>query len=224
MMDSAMIHPNATLADLAAQSAQTRSVLLRHQLDFCCGGRKTLATACATAGLELERVVAELEAANESAPSEDWASRSAADIVEHILHRYHRPLPQHLASVIAAAEKVERVHAAKPTCPTGLAAHLKTVWNELETHMAKEEQILFPAIQSGMRGAQLGGPVNQMMREHEHHGDNLRRIREMTANLTPPAEACATWRTLYEELERLEADVMAHVHLENNLLFPRVLA
>jgi regulator of cell morphogenesis and NO signaling len=218
-----MIDPKATLADLAAKGAQTRSVLLQHQLDFCCGGKRSLDSACETGGLELEDVIADLEAANEPAPIEDWASRPATDIIEHILVRYHRPLHQQLEGVIAAAEKVERVHAAKAACPTGLAAHLKTLRNELESHMAKEEQILFPAIQSGRRGPMLGGPVRQMMFEHEHHGANLRRTRELTNDLVPPANACATWRTLYEELERLEADLMAHVHLENNALFPRVL-
>ena len=83
--------------------------------------------------------------------------------------------------------------------------------------------MLFPALLAGRRGGMLSGPVTVMMREHDDHGDNLKRTRALTNDFTPPAEACATWRAMYEELDRLEADLMAHIHLENHVLFPRAL-
>lgn len=219
-----MMDPNTSLGDLAASGADIRGVLLRYQLDFCCGGGRSLAESCAQAGLELSRVLSDLEVATVRDPGDtDWRQRPLDDIVEHILERFHRRLPAHLDSVIAAAEKVERVHVEKATCPRGLAAHLRGIREGVMRHLAKEEQVLFPALLAGRRGGMLRGPVSVMMREHDEHGDNLKRTRTLTANLTPPPEACATWRALYEELGRLEADLMEHIHLENHVLFPRSL-
>lgn len=214
-----------TLGDIAATSSRARSVLLRHRLDFCCGGTQTLGDACAREGISTEVVLRDLAAAlTTDETSEDWSHRPITLLVDHILGRYHAPLPAHLDTVVAAAEKVERVHAAKESCPRGLASHLRQVRDELANHMAKEERVLFPAIQAGRRGAMLGAPVSVMVLEHEEHGRNLARIRELAHDLVPPPEACATWRTLYEELARLESELMAHIHLENHVLFPRALA
>ena len=219
-----MIDTNASLGDIAASGADARVLLLRHQLDFCCGGQRSLADACASSGLQASEVVREIEAARDgSGPAIDWRDRPSVELVDHILERYHAPLPAHLEAVISAAEKVERVHAAKASCPTGLAAHLHRVRAELTSHMAKEEQVLFPAIRAGRRGLMLSGPIRVMEHEHEEHGGNLARLRALAHDFEPPDEACATWRTLYEELARLERDLMAHIHLENHLLFPRVL-
>lgn len=217
-----MIDTNTSLGDLAATGADARSVLLRHQLDYCCRGGRSLAAACEAEGLDLPQVVSELEAAaKRGSASADWRERPSEEIVEHILERFHRPLLGHVASVLAAAEKVERVHAAKASCPKGLAAHLRAIHDDLKSHLAKEEQVLFPALLAGQHGGMLSGPVTVMMREHEDHGDSLKQTRVLTDDLTPPVGACATWRALYEELERLEADLMEHIHLENHVLFPR---
>lgn len=220
-----MLSSSESLGDLAAAGPEVRSVLLRHRLDFCCGGNRTLAAACENAGLPTDEVVAEIEAALVRQPdTKKWDQEPLPALIDHILKRFHQPLPGQLQGVIAAAEKVERVHGSKDTCPHGLAAHLHVLREELLSHMAKEEQILFPAILSGRRGAVLNGPVTVMMREHDEHGANLQRTRELAHDLVPPPEACRTWRALYEELARLEADLMAHVHLENHVLFPKALA
>lgn len=216
---------NTTLGDLAATGASARSVLLRYQLDFCCRGGRTLAEACQASGLDTEEVASALEEAKRPGDeSVDWRERPIDEVVEHILERYHRPLLDHIDSVCAAADRVERVHGAKPSCPRGLAAHLAGIRGEVMSHLAKEEQVLFPALLAGRRGSMLTGPVTVMMREHDDHGANLARTRSLTNDFIPPGEACTTWRTLYEELERLEADLMAHIHLENHVLFPRALA
>ncbi|MEW6271874.1 MAG: hemerythrin domain-containing protein [Thermodesulfobacteriota bacterium] len=114
------------------------------------------------------------------------------------------------------------MHGAKPSCPRGLAAHLATMSEEVEGHLAKEEQVLFPLIVAGV-GERARMPMHVMMLEHEDHGESLRRTRELTANLVPPPEACTSWRALYLGLEQLEAELFEHIHLENNVLFPRVL-
>ncbi len=219
-----MVHAQQTLADLAAAGPEVRSILLRHRLDFCCGGRRSLATACEEAGLPTDTVVTEIEAAlTTRTDALDPQELSAPELVEHVLERYHRPLPQQLEAVIAAAEKVERVHRDKPTCPHGLAAHLRTFRDGLLSHLAKEEGVLFPAILRGQRGNFLGGPVRVMMHEHDEHGAALRKTRALAHDLVPPAEACRTWRALYDELTRVETELMEHVHLENHILFPRAL-
>ncbi|MCA9634353.1 MAG: DUF542 domain-containing protein, partial [Myxococcales bacterium] len=178
-----MINTETSLGDLAATGPDARGVLLRHQLDFCCGGGQSLAEACKAGGLDLQQVVTDLEAAAaRGAESVDWRTRSVEQLVNHILERFHRPLPDHVNSVVAAAEKVERVHAAKASCPHGLAAHLRAIRDDLTSHLAKEEQVLFPALLGGQRGGMLSGPVSVMMREHDDHGENLKRTRSLTKN------------------------------------------
>ena len=219
-----MVQAHESLAELAAAGPEVRSVLLRHRLDFCCGGRQSLAAACERAGLATDALVAEIEAALASREAtQDPRTLSVPELVEHILERYHRPLPGQLAGVIAAAEKVEGVHHDKPHCPHGLAAHLRQFRDALLSHLAKEEGVLFPALVQGRRGAPLQAPVGVMMHEHDEHATALRKTRELAHDLVPPEEACRTWRALYEELARVEADLMEHVHLENHVLFPKAL-
>jgi regulator of cell morphogenesis and NO signaling len=213
---------NETLGEIAASGPEARSVLLRYRLDFCCRGGRTLSEACAHDGISADEVVNALSAAaTRSSTREDWVSAPLPVVVDHILNHYHAPLPAHLDAVVAAAEKVERVHGAKDACPRGLAEHLRFIRDDLMSHMAKEEHVLFPAIKAGRAGAMLGGPVHVMMEEHLEHGQNLAKMRALAHDLVPPADACATWRTLYEELGRLEAELMAHIHLENHVVFPR---
>lgn len=142
--------------------------------------------------------------------------------MEHILETYHAPLRPELARLQQMAARVEKVHGDKPECPRGLAAHLLDIVEEVESHLAKEEQILFPMILAG-QGRAAFGPVTVMSREHDDHADNLRKTRELTGDLVPPSCACTTWRALYLGLEQLEVDLMEHIHLENNILFPRAL-
>lgn len=110
----------------------------------------------------------------------------------------------------------------QPSCPHGLAAHLASTFGELSQHMANEERVLFPMIRAGL-GRAAAPPIEVMRAEHEDHARALARTRELTGDLVAPPEACATWRSLYAGLVRLEAELMEHVHLENHILFPRVL-
>jgi regulator of cell morphogenesis and NO signaling len=212
-----------TLADLAITRPGATRVFLKHGLDFCCGGRRPVEEACAEKGLNPEALLAEIE--REDAKGGDlarWAGRPLAELIDFIVSHYHARHRADLPEVISLAEKVEQVHADKPTCPHGLAAHLTAVHAAVLDHLAKEEQILFPMLKAG-DGSRAGGPIHVMEQEHDDHGKNLARIRELTANLTAPPEACATWRALYLRLGRLADELMEHIHLENNVLFPRAL-
>lgn len=212
-----------TLGALAAARPTAVTVFLRHRLDFCCRGGRTLAEACAEAGLDPEALQREIEHEPERGPAVRWESRPLAELVDHILERYHAPLHRDLAALVAAAARVEERHADKPSCPHGLLEHLTHLEIALGEHLAKEERVLFPILKSGGRGQGLYMPVRVMLQEHDDHGESLARLRALAHDFVPPPEACATWRGLYAALEQLEADLMAHIHLENHVLFPRAL-
>jgi regulator of cell morphogenesis and NO signaling len=201
-------------------------VFFRHRLDFCCGGGQKLADACREAGLDAEAVLAEITAQGQTGADERgrWDTRPLPDLVDHILTQYHEPLHRDFQRLVEAAHKVERVHAGKAACPQGLASHLERIHTAIEDHMGKEELVLFPALRAGNHGHAVHMPIRVLMQEHDDHGEDLRRIRELTGDLQVPAEACGTWRALYEALLQLEADLMEHIHLENNVLFPRALS
>lgn len=213
--------PASTLGELARVPSATR-VFLRHRLDFCCGGRRSLAEACAPLGLDPEAVLRELaDEAARGEPAVSWSDRSLPDIADHIEAHYHAALRRDLPALITAAQRVERVHARKPSVPAGLADVLERFLDEMLLHMAKEETVLFPLIRRGVRGEAVHMPVRVMENEHDAHAHTLIKIREVTDDLQLPANACATWTALYHGLVTLEAELMQHIHLENNVLFAR---
>jgi regulator of cell morphogenesis and NO signaling len=219
-----MATTNRPLGELVTLNPAAAKIFHRYRLDFCCGGHQSLDEACAASGLDPEVVLREAE---QAAPDERdeirWDERSIDDLVQHILDRYHAPLKRELPRLIDLARLVERVHAQRPDCPAGLADLLTDVREAVDSHLTKEEQILFPLILSG-RGRMARMPVQVMVQEHEDHGQNLARIRELTRDFRLPEEACASWRELYRSLGELEVELMDHIHLENNVLFPRALA
>lgn len=211
-----------SLADLAREQPSATRVFLRHRLDFCCGGRRSLTEACAQRGLDPAQILRELaQEAQRGAESPSWDQRSLAELAEHIETTYHAALRKDLPALIEAARRVERVHAAKPAVPGGLADVLVEFFDEMQLHMEKEERVLFPMIRRGARGESVYMPVRMMESEHDIHRQYLAKIRELTGDLQLPAHACATWTALYRGLEQLEAELMMHVHLENNVLFSR---
>ncbi len=214
---------NQTLEHIVTVNPRAADVFARHGLDFCCHGRRPLGEACREAGLDVHAVVAELAAEDgEERACENWSGRSLSELIDHILERYHRPLRRDIPALIELARRIERTHAGKPMCPAGLAEHLERMQTAVESHLAKEERILFPLIRAG-RGEMAYMPIRVMMQEHEDHGENLRRARELAHDLVTPREACASWRELYRGLARLESELWKHIHLENYVLFPRAL-
>jgi regulator of cell morphogenesis and NO signaling len=211
------------LADLATTRAGASRVFQRHRLDFCCGGQRELAVACAEKGLNPDVVLAEIAAEARADDSFERLDEVApAALIDHILERFHEPHRAELVRLLAMARKVERVHGDKESCPVGLAAHLTRMQDELESHMRKEEQVLFPLIRSG-HGSIARMPVQVMEAEHRDHARNLATLRNLTSDYTAPDEACATWRALFLGLAELEKELMLHIHLENNVLFPNAL-
>lgn len=211
-----------TLADIATSMPGATGVFRRHKLDFCCGGQATLAEAAAARGLILGELEADLAAtAARALPAA--TPDDTGELIGLIQTRYHTVHRQELPELIKLARRVEAVHKVHPAAPRGLADLLETMANELEQHMQKEEQILFPLMRRGGH-PMIAQPIAVMLAEHDDHGAHLRRLEELTADFTAPQDACPTWRALYVGGRKLADDLMEHIHIENNLLFPRFTA
>jgi len=220
-----MLTSEVQVGDLAAEHPLATRVFERHGIDYCCGGGTALQQACEQRGLDATAVLDEIqkELDGAEAPEERWDQAPLNDVITHILAAYHVPLYEELPRLLKMAEKVLAVHREKdPERLTELVAVYRGLKAELEAHMAKEEQILFPMIQRG-QGSMADGPIMVMSQEHEAAGAALRRLRDLTNDYTVPEQACNTWRALWHGLAALEESLHRHIHLENNILFPRAL-
>ncbi len=210
---------------IATEHPISTRVFARYGIDYCCGGGVPLAEACESRGLDAESVAEEIQRELDpvAGAGECWSVAPLPDLVTHILVAYHQPLKEELPRLEAMARKVLQVHADKePEMLTELLAVYLGIRADLEPHMEKEEQILFPMIQRG-QGFLADGPVAVMKEEHEQVGAALKRLREITNDYEVPPRACNTWRALWHGLAALEKELHQHIHLENNILFPRAL-
>lgn len=206
-----------TLAEIARELPGAAAVFRRHGLDYCCGGAQTLAAAAAAGGIDAEAIERELSAL---APAEPEAPEEPLALIAHILTRYHETHRRELPELILLARRVEERHAEHPQVPRGLANLLEHIAEAIEEHMLKEEHVLFPMMRAGGTPMILG-PIAVMEHEHVEHGERLRQLEALTRQHTPPADACTSWQALYAGTRKLVDDVMQHIHLENNILFPR---
>lgn len=214
-----------TVGQIAAEHPLATRVLARHKIDFCCGGGLALKDICNKKGLDSQQLIDEIEKElSESEETEtNWIKRPLNDIIDHILNVHHRPLDEEIPRLETMLRKVHKVHYdKKPKALSELLNIFTKMKDELLQHMHKEETILFPLIKEG-RGHMAECPVNVMHQDHDAAGRDLERIRDLTDNYTLPEGACNTWRALWHGLEALEKDLHLHIHLENNILFPRAL-
>ena len=217
MNTPAIAQASQSLGSLAVQIPGATAVFRKLKLDFCCGGQQSLEKACTDKQLDLDTVLGEIRAlqTQQAMP----AAASASELIDHILRRYHEVHRQQLPELIRMARRVEAVHRDHPQVPQGLADHLETMEQELQAHMAKEEQILFPLLKQGGH-PMVVHPIGMMRHEHVSHGAQIERLAELTQQHQPPAGACNTWQALYAGTARLTEDLIEHIHTENNLLFP----
>lgn len=226
------IHPShssleRTLGDLVAERPARARVLERLGIDYCCHGQRTLRNASEAAGLAPDAVAAEVEAVTDDSGA-DIDRLEPVALIDHILSTHHDYLHEELPLLVALADKVRDVHGSRHPELTRVADLVHEIRDDLEPHLAKEEQVLFPAIRDWADGERsfpfgtLANPVRMMMLEHDRAGELLEELRTVTSQYVPPADGCASYQTLYARLEHLEADTHRHVHLENNVLFPAV--
>jgi len=220
------ISNNDTVGQLAAEHPLATRVFHRHGIDFCCGGGKPLHEACVKRGLDTEAILAEIHKEIDTATvaEQRWDTEPLDKLIDHIIETFHKPLSEELPRLNAMASKVLTVHGEKlPEVIPEIHSVFVELQSELENHMAKEEQVLFPMIREG-NGSMAGDPVSVMETEHENAGAALERLRQLTNNYEVPEQACNTWRALWHGLAALEKTMHEHIHLENNILFPRALA
>ena len=206
------------IGQIAVQVPGATAVFRRLKLDFCCGGQVSLSQAAADKGLDPSAVLAELSALQRSDAVPEATSPSA--LIDHIVARYHDVHRAQLPELVRMARRVEAVHRDNPDVPAGLADLLEEISEELQSHMLKEEQVLFPMLKSG-GNPMVVHPIGMMRAEHVDHGAALDKLNALTHDATPPVGACNTWRALYAGIAQLGDDLIHHIHLENNVLFPQ---
>jgi regulator of cell morphogenesis and NO signaling len=232
-----MIGSAATLRSIALEKPATIRVFERFHLDYCCGGNRPLAEACAEKGIAMEDVVAALaEATGSETDEQDFAQATLTALIRHIVHTHHAYVRSELPRLQAMAERVAAKHGPAHPESTSVQRNLAQLAEELNFHLNKEERILFPYIE-GLERSQnrdaappsacfgsVEGPIQVMINEHEGAATLLSEMRAATHGFVPWAEACPTTVGLYYGLDAFERDLHRHVHLENNLLFPRAIA
>ena len=222
-----------TLATIVTNNHFTVPVLEKYHLDFCCKGKRTLAEACTEKGLSVETISEELERSatalqNNKMP---FTAMNAEQLISYILIHHHFYVKQSMPTILGHLEKVAFKHGDRFPYMIEVLNIFKEINEEMTSHMYKEEMILFPRIKEvqALREAKqnrnlnegyISAPIQVMEQEHDHAGDLLYKIRELTNSYTPPAEACTTFQVSLAELKEFEEDLHRHVHLENNLLFP----
>ena len=220
-----------TVGQLVVERPSRASVFERLGMDYCCGGNKSLNQACREKGLDYETVVQELQS-EQAAPSKaerNWASASLTDLCDEIEQTHHAYLKKELPRLEFLTNKVATRHGDHRPALRELRDVFAALKAEMETHMMKEERILFPLCRQldtaeqlpAMHCGSIGNPIQVMIREHEDVGNALARVRALTGDFACPADACKTFRAMYDSLHELEQDMHRHVHKENNILFPK---
>lgn len=225
-----------TVAEIAANSLAAVRVFEKYGIDYCCGGKRPLADVCRDKGYDPQALQTELNAALTAGkgPERDWNNEPLAGLIEHIVTTHHDYLRREFPGLQARLDKVYQVYNQRygPTL-LGLPEVFGALRAELELHIRKEEMMLFPAIAAYEAAYNAGqplprtpfgtvaNPINMMESEHESAGEALAKIREITSNYALPEYACVTYRALMSGLDELERDLHLHIHLENNILFPR---
>jgi regulator of cell morphogenesis and NO signaling len=222
------ITETTTVGEIASALPASVRLFQRHGIDFCCGGKTALRIACGERGISFPALVSAIEASTSQPSKErDWTSEPLGRVVDHIVRTYHNPLREELPRLVAMASKVSGAHGAKASYLAQVEATLAELSAELQTHMRKEELVLFPAIQAIEAGSAASGPISApiavMEHEHDHAAVLLSELRTLTQGYTLPDWACQTFRALYQGLAELESTMHVHVHLENNVLFPRAI-
>jgi len=232
-----MIADTKTVREIALEQPHSIRVFEHFGIDYCCGGRKPLAEACIARDISVDEVLAALEsAANTAEPSPvDWAQAPLQKLIEHIVAAHHSYVKAELPRLATLAQKVVNRHGdTQPHLPA-LQSAVAQLDDELTHHLAKEENVLFPYVADLEAGMSSGGaipdacfgtvanPIAMMTSEHEAAGELLAEIQRLSNGFNPPAGACPTYHAFYDGLKEFERDLHEHIHLENNILFPRAI-
>jgi regulator of cell morphogenesis and NO signaling len=223
------------VGEIAAANPGAKKVLEEAGVDYCCGGAKSLNEACMHTGISAEELLRRLqENRQQMGPQEaNWGRAPLADLTKHILEKHHNYVRRAVPRVTALLAKVKARHGEGHPELAAIEKEFLRLGEEMYAHMQKEEQILFPYIEKLERATEgreqleppffqtVRHPVHVMMKERDSAGQALHEMRRLSSGYKTPAEACGSYREAYRSLEEFESDMHAHVHLENNILFPR---
>jgi regulator of cell morphogenesis and NO signaling len=226
-----------TVREIALEQPTAIRVFEQFGIDYCCGGRKPLADACAAGNLEIDKVIAALEAAAMMTGPvvENWADKSLESLSSHIVATHHAYVKRELPRLAQLAQKVVDRHGSTRAELPAIAATLSQLDEELTQHLAKEEAVLFPYVASLEKSVSLGtakphscfgtvaNPIAMMTREHDAAGTLMAEISRLSGTFTTPEDACPTFHAFYDGLREFQQDLHQHIHLENNILFPRAI-
>ncbi|MFY9611234.1 MAG: iron-sulfur cluster repair di-iron protein [Blastocatellia bacterium] len=229
------INTNKTVGELAVELPAAARVFEKAGIDYCCGGGESFEKACAAAGIAADEVARLLEVADQSAaqPAQDWQTQPLSGLTSYIVTRHHVFTREELARLDDLLEKVRSVHGQNHPELLLIQGLYRELKQELTTHMQKEELVLFPYIEQLDEAARQGkpkpmaifgtvaNPVRMMMMEHDAAGEVLKQMRRVSRSFRVPPDGCISYSTLYQALEAFEQDLHQHIHLENNILFPR---
>jgi regulator of cell morphogenesis and NO signaling len=230
------ISPETTVRDIAAEHPSTVRVFEKAGIDYCCGGARSLQEACDSGNLNVEELLARLQQAEaEALPADlhDWKAAKLSEVMTQIVERHHEYVRSESPRIQALITKVISRHGDTQPHLDEVRKRFETLSHDMSTHMMKEEQVLFPYIARMEQAVSAGkpipppffgtvqNPVRAMMNEHDDAGVLTKEIRDLTSGYTPPASACPTYRAMLTGLSDFEQDLHRHVHLENNILFPR---
>lgn len=232
-----MINSSMTVREVAIAVPQSTRLFEKLKIDYCCGGNRPLLEACNSAGLEINDLIGMLATANDCEPHDERAVEfqklPLSQLIRHILETHHVFTKDEMTRLGSLTKKVISVHGDNHPELHEVGALFDALCADLKPHMFKEEQILFPYLLALEKAGDenqaapfapfgtVNNPVRMMMVEHDNAGKLLRDLRNVTSDYSPPADGCISYRTLYEALEAFERDVHQHIHLENNILFPR---
>jgi regulator of cell morphogenesis and NO signaling len=224
-------YTHKTIGEMAAADQRAIQVFEKYGIDFCCGGQKTFGEACAEKGLDTGQVLQELEEAAQAAsgPGEHYDQWELDFLADYIVNQYHTYTKSMLLRVRDFAAKVAEVHGDRHPETRLIAQQWSELSQEMTAHLQKEETLLFPYIKQLVKGEKKSQPVAgstqqliwEMEAEHEAVGESLAEIEALSHGFTPPQDACNTYRALYGYLREFDENTKKHVHLENNILFPR---
>jgi regulator of cell morphogenesis and NO signaling len=232
------IQTTTSVRDLAVGIPGATRIFEQHRIDYCCGGAKSLADACASVGADPKPIVAELEAARVRAVPGDierWAGESMDRLAAYIIDKHHTYVRTEIARLMPLLDKIVRVHGERHPEFAAMRTTFAALADELGPHLMKEENILFPYIVDLDRASRglapkppcpfgtVQNPVRMMAMEHDSAGDLLRELRAQTRDYTPPEDGCGSVRAVFAGLAAFERDLHEHIHLESNVLFPRAI-
>lgn len=219
--------------DVVNEIPKSADLFKRYRIDFCCGGNRPILDAAAGLNINMDTLMAELtevyeKSQNEPTDLEVWTNSDSSTLINHIIEQYHRPLQEELTMLSPYVTKVAKVHGDSHPELLKVYELFYEFKKELLEHTAKEETTIFPTLLKladavGEERQTMINEILELEKEHDHAGNILRELREITSDYTLPIDACGTYTLVYKRLETLESDTFMHVHLENNILFPRYL-